>query len=83
MNKCLQESVFPFLIGVIKTIVGILTGSSAMISEAYHSFADTMNQILLAFGISWKSKSFKPYKGVSSNNAKVGLEFENEMFQTL
>jgi len=38
-------------IGVIKTIVGLLTGSAAMISEAYHSFADTFNQILLAVGI--------------------------------
>lgn len=40
-----------FTIGVIKTIVGLITGSGAMISEAYHSFADTFNQILLALGI--------------------------------
>jgi len=38
-------------IGVIKTIVGLITGSAAMIAEAYHSFADTFNQILLALGI--------------------------------
>lgn len=40
-----------FMIGVIKSIVGTFTGSAAMISEAYHSFADTFNQILLALGI--------------------------------
>ncbi|MHA2251138.1 MAG: cation diffusion facilitator family transporter [Candidatus Kariarchaeaceae archaeon] len=40
-----------FSIGVMKLIVGIFTGSAAMISEAYHSFADTFNQILLALGI--------------------------------
>ena len=40
-----------FIIGVIKTIVGFFTGSAAMISEAYHSFADTFNQILLLIGV--------------------------------
>ena len=38
-------------IGFIKMIVGLFTQSAAMISEAIHSFADTLNQILLAFGI--------------------------------
>ncbi|MHA2502069.1 MAG: cation diffusion facilitator family transporter [Candidatus Kariarchaeaceae archaeon] len=45
-----------FLIGVIKTVVGLFTGSAAMISEAYHSFADTFNQILLALGIQRSGK---------------------------
>ena len=40
-----------FFIGIMKMFVGVLTGSAAMVSEAYHSFADTFNQILLAVGI--------------------------------
>ncbi|MHA2027840.1 MAG: cation diffusion facilitator family transporter [Candidatus Kariarchaeaceae archaeon] len=40
-----------FVIGVMKMVVGTLTASAAMIAESYHSFADTFNQILLAFGI--------------------------------
>lgn len=38
-------------IGVIKTIFGSLTNNSAMLSEALHSYADSFNQLLLAFGI--------------------------------
>ena len=45
-----------FIIGVIKTIVGFFTGSAAMISEAYHSFADTFNQILLLIGVNRSKK---------------------------
>jgi cation diffusion facilitator family transporter len=35
------------LIAIAKTIVGVLGGSSAMLSEAAHSFADTMNEVFL------------------------------------
>lgn len=35
----------------MKGIVGVLTMSAAMLAEAYHSFADTFNQIILALGI--------------------------------
>ncbi len=45
-----------FLIGVTKLVAGILSGSAAMIAEAYHSFADTFNQILLLFGIKRSQK---------------------------
>lgn len=45
------------VIGVLKLIVGLFTKSAAMISEAYHSFADTFNQILLALGIRNSKKS--------------------------
>ncbi|MCE7735860.1 MAG: cation diffusion facilitator family transporter [Candidatus Heimdallarchaeota archaeon] len=38
-------------IGIMKMFVGLATASAAMVSEAYHSFADTFNQILLALGI--------------------------------
>ena len=30
-----------------KLVAGVLTGSSAMLAEAAHSFADTLNQIFL------------------------------------
>ena len=39
------------IIAVIKFAAGILTGSSALISEGWHSVADTLNQVLLVFGI--------------------------------
>jgi cation diffusion facilitator family transporter len=35
------------LVGVIKLAAGILVGSSAMLAEAAHSAADTLNQVLL------------------------------------
>jgi cation diffusion facilitator family transporter len=38
-------------IAILKLIVAVLTGSSAMLAEAIHSFADTMNQVLLLVGI--------------------------------
>ncbi len=39
------------LIAAIKTILGFISNSSAMFSEAAHSLADTINQLLLALGI--------------------------------
>jgi cation diffusion facilitator family transporter len=38
-------------IAVMKLAVALLTGSSAMLAEAIHSFADTANQVLLLIGI--------------------------------
>ena len=40
-----------FFIAVIKLLVAVVTGSSAMLAEAIHSFADTMNQVFLLVGI--------------------------------
>ncbi|OAI38722.1 hypothetical protein AYO38_09150 [bacterium SCGC AG-212-C10] len=34
-----------------KTVAGLLTGSAAMLAEAGHSFADTVNQVFLLVGI--------------------------------
>lgn len=38
-------------IAVVKFLVAALTGSSAMLAEAVHSVADTMNQVFLLIGI--------------------------------
>ena len=46
-----------FFIGVIKSFVAVLTSSSAMFSEAVHSFVDSFNQFLLWFGIKQSKKS--------------------------
>ena len=40
-----------FSIGILKAILGVFSGSQAMLAEAAHSFADTFNQILLGLGI--------------------------------
>src|SRR5210317_1920411 len=46
-----------FFIGLIKSFVAFITGSSAMFSEAVHSFVDSFNQFLLWFGINQTKKS--------------------------
>jgi cation diffusion facilitator family transporter len=46
-----------FSIGVAKSIIATITMSSAMFSEAVHSFVDTGNQFLLWFGIKQAKKS--------------------------
>jgi cation diffusion facilitator family transporter len=38
-------------IGVAKLFAGLLSGSSAMLAEAAHSIADTMNQVFLLFSL--------------------------------
>jgi cation diffusion facilitator family transporter len=44
-----------FAIAVFKLIGALISGSSAMLAEAYHSFSDTFNQVFLLIGI-WRSK---------------------------
>jgi cation diffusion facilitator family transporter len=39
-----------FTIAVIKYIVSVISGSSAMLAEAIHSLADTTNQVFLLIG---------------------------------
>ncbi len=46
-----------FFIGVIKSFVAFITSSSAMFSEAVHSFVDSFNQFLLWFGIKQTKKT--------------------------
>tara|TARA_B100001113_G_scaffold353276_1_gene356980 strand:- start:370 stop:1269 length:900 start_codon:yes stop_codon:yes gene_type:complete len=46
-----------FFIGIIKSFVAFITSSSAMFSEAVHSFVDSFNQFLLWFGIKQSKKS--------------------------
>ena len=40
-----------FFIAIMKLIVAIITGSSALLAESIHSFADTTNQIFLLVGL--------------------------------
>lgn len=39
------------LIAILKFVAAIITGSSGMMAEALHSFADTANQVFLLFGL--------------------------------
>ncbi|MCP4148762.1 MAG: cation transporter [bacterium] len=73
-NKNSSKSVIFFaltanlLIAIVKFIVAAITHSSAMLAEGIHSFADTLNQVLLLVGIkkgSRKADSLHPF-GFSS-----------------
>ena len=48
-----------FFIAGVKTVIAVLTSSSAMFSEAVHSYVDSGNQFILWFGI---KQSKKPNK---------------------
>src|SRR4030095_2535297 len=39
------------VIAILKFAAAIMTGSSGMMAEALHSFADTANQVFLLFGV--------------------------------
>ena len=45
-----------FFIAVVKTIISAITSSSAMFSEAVHSYVDSANQFILWFGIKQSKK---------------------------
>ncbi|RKE19829.1 cation diffusion facilitator family transporter [Streptomyces sp. TLI_171] len=48
-------------IAVAKAVAGVLSGSSAMLSEAAHSFADTVTEVLLYFSL---KRSSRPADGL-------------------
>ena len=54
------EIVSDFFMFLIKMALGIMSGSSTMIAEGFHSFTDTGNQIFLAIGMQTSKK--KPDK---------------------
>src|SRR3954468_17329335 len=47
-------------IAVLKTNAGVLSGSSAMLAEAAHSYADTLNQVFLLTAIKRSAKPADP-----------------------
>lgn len=58
-----KKAVFAALFGnlgiaVFKLIAALLSGSSSMLAESYHSISDTFNQVLLLYGL--KRSSRKP-----------------------
>jgi len=50
-KSVLAAAIGDLLVAIIKTVAAILTGSSAMLSEAVHSFVDCTNEVLLLYGI--------------------------------
>jgi divalent metal cation (Fe/Co/Zn/Cd) transporter len=51
-KKAVYAALFGNLgIAIAKLMAAIMTGSSAMWSESYHSLSDTFNQVLLLVGI--------------------------------
>ena len=48
-----------FFIAGVKTVIAVITSSSAMFSEAVHSYVDSGNQFILWFGIKQSKKANK------------------------
>ena len=60
------------MVTVFKFIAAILSGSSSMFAEAYHSVSDTFNQVFLLIGIA-KSKK-KPWYTWSALRNRIIFE---------
>ena len=57
-KKAVYAALFGNLgIAITKFIAALITGSSAMWAEAYHSASDTFNQILILLGIRISTKA--------------------------
>ena len=48
-----------FFTAIVKTIISVITSSSAMFSEAIHSYVDSANQFILWFGMKQSKKANK------------------------
>ena len=66
-----------FFIGLIKSFVAIFTSSSAMFSEAVHSFVDSFNQFLLWFGIKYFCEIFTFSSSVYPDNLITSILSSN------
>jgi divalent metal cation (Fe/Co/Zn/Cd) transporter len=70
-KKAVYAALFGNLgIAISKLIAAILTGSTSMWAETYHSFSDTLNQILLLIGIRTSKKKVNerhPFGMANSN----------------
>ena len=60
VNYALAGNVF---ITIIKTTAAIFSGSASMFAESVHSFADTLNQLLLLIGLTRSKKPADSYRG--------------------
>jgi len=62
MHQKSKKAVIAALLGnagiaVFKLVAALFSGSSSMLAESYHSFSDTINQVLLLYGL---KRSLKP-----------------------
>ena len=59
---------------LIKLFAAVTSGSSSMLSEAVHSLADTINQVLLLIGLQRSTKKpMNPLNTDTAMNASFGL----------
>ncbi len=62
------------VVAIIKAIAGVLTGSSAMLAEAAHSVADTLNQVFLLTSIfkssRWPTRSTPSATGRNATSGR-------------
>ena len=63
-----------FFVTLIKLFAAVTSGSSSMLSEAVHSLADTINQVLLLIGLKRSTKKpMNPLNTDTAMNASFGL----------
>src|SRR3954471_2734815 len=43
-------------IAAVKSVAGVMTGSSAMLAEAVHSVADSLNQVFLSLSLAFSER---------------------------